>query len=1099
MADQTDALPVGVVTLLLGDVEGSTRMWENQPDEMRAATVDLNLVVAEAVAKFDGVRPIEQGEGDSFVAAFSGASDAVACSLAVQLQLLDHALRLRMGVHTGEVLVLEKNQYAGITINRAARLRDLAHGGQVVVSSVTRELVIDSLPTDTELISLGRHRLKDLTRAEEVFQVVHPGLVRAFPPLRSLDAPADNLPAQLTSFLGRESELREVSELLSATRLLTLTGAGGCGKTRLALQVAADQTNRYSGGVWYCPLAALPEGSGVEPAVAAALTVREEQGSTLLESIIRRLRDLEVLVILDNCEHVLQGVAELVDATLRAASRLTVLATSRALLGVDGEMSWRVPSLSLRSRVPASASTASPSTASPSDAVDLFVDRAKQARPNFVMTPKDASAVEEICHRLDGIPLAIELAAARTRAMSPEQIATALADSFRLLAGGSRTSLPRQQTLHASVAWSYDLLSEKERRLLGRLSVFVGSFSSDAAAAVCAGSGLESHGVLDLLLRLVDQSLVTVVEARAAPRYRLLETTRQFARERLDDNDETAALQVRHLEYQTAAAAAVIALRSADRNAWYDEVDERHDDIVAAIKFALSTSRVDAALEVAAPMFLYWILRGRYSEGRAILDEVLAGSSGADAGRRAWVLWGAGVLGWHLSDFSYQFTRLVEALPAAQQSGDLRVQAGCLAMFALAKLQGGQDTEAVADAVEAVRQARLCGDDWVLATTLFIEAQVRMSDRRDLASAEARAVDSITVARQSGFPEWYATINLGFILVSQGRFDEADDLLEAGMDLAAERRDWAWWGLGLWGRCSVAGLRGIRRVDLEELADILERHVNATGVQALEVSLLRCRCLLADARRDFVEAERAASAAIELVSARFPPVDFFMTLVAARVAQGKTEQARAALRDFPDVSDVQGLAVKAVLEYYSGALEPADVEPLLLSALAEPYTLIGTAQNCLEAIGEIWCTSGNAEGGLRVLAAANASRLSMRSTRRPYQQERVDAAVARACKELGDAADAVVDQGSQMSLDEAAAYAVRGRGRRGRPTSGWNSLTPTEDQVVALVVEGLSNASIAERMFISRRTVGTHLSHIFTKLGVSSRAGLAGEAAKRDR
>jgi class 3 adenylate cyclase len=419
-------LPSGTVTLLLADVEDSTRMWETSSEQARASMADLGSVVDELVAKFDGARPLEQGEGDSFVAAFARPSDAVGCALELQRVLTDGRLRLRIGVHTGEV-ELRDGRYDGTTIIRAARLRDLGHGGQTLVSSTTRALVEDSVPDGAGFADVGTHRLKGLERAERIFQLTHPELPGGFPALRSFDA-AQRLPVRLTRFIGRTDEVVEVRRMLAESRLVTLTGAGGCGKTRLALEALDGVIDAYE-DVWWCDLAGLADPEMVGQALRQTVGLNEDGARSDVEIVTAHLAARASLVVLDNCEHLVDACAVLAQALLLACPRVTVVATTREPLGVEGEVAWRVPSLRA------------------DDAVALFVDRAAHARRDFTLGEENAAAVDEICRRLDGIPLAIQLAAARVRALSVAQIVSGLNDRFRLLGRGSRTVLARQQTL----------------------------------------------------------------------------------------------------------------------------------------------------------------------------------------------------------------------------------------------------------------------------------------------------------------------------------------------------------------------------------------------------------------------------------------------------------------------------------------------------------------------------------------------------------------------------------------------------------------------------------------------------------------------------
>ena len=482
----------------------------------------------EAIVGHRGVRPVEQGEGDSVVGAFSRGSDAVAAAVAAQQAFLAEPwpagaeLRVRIAVHTGEGEFRDSGNYVGHALNRTARIRAIAHGGQVLVSASTAALVADRLPADTTLVDLGPHRLKDLERPEHIWQVIHKDLPSAFPALRSLDGFRHNLPVQLTPLIGRTTEIADVRGLLDADRLVTLTGSAGVGKTRLALAVAAETVDSHPGGVWSVELAPLSDPDAVGGAVLAAIGAREVPATTAIHQLAVELGDQSSLLVLDNCEHLIASCAAVVAGLLAANTSASILATSREPLGVPGEITFRVPSL------PCPSPEHSPDipTLSHYDAVALFVERARRARPSFAISEANAAAITEICHRLDGIPLAIELAAARCRQMSVQRVAAELDDRFRLLTGGARTLMARQQTLAASVDWSHERLDEAEQITFRRLGVFAGSFPLEAAEAVVAvGEDVERADVFDLVSGLVDKSLVAIDEhPRGELRYRLLET-----------------------------------------------------------------------------------------------------------------------------------------------------------------------------------------------------------------------------------------------------------------------------------------------------------------------------------------------------------------------------------------------------------------------------------------------------------------------------------------------------------------------------------------------------------------------------------------------
>ena len=602
-------LPTGTVTLLLADVEGSTRLWQTQPEEMTAATARLNRAVDDLVAAHGGVRPVEQGEGDSFVLAFARASDAVECALELQRAPLA-PIRLRIGVHTGQIQLRDEGNYAGPTINRTARLRDLAHGGQTVMSGATEQLVVDWLPADAWLTDLGSHQLRDFPRPERVTQLCHSDLRNEFPPLRTpKSVDIHNLPVQLTSFVGRGAQIDEVRSLLADNRLVTLTGAGGAGKTRLAAEIAtriAADFGGSSGGVWYVDLAPVTHPAVVPVAVARALGLPDQAGSSATDTVVRFIGDRQMLIVLDNCEHLADATASLIVELLGACRVMRLIATSREPTGVAGEVTFLVPSLSLAD-----------------EAIDLFTDRARRVLPHFNVTDDNAATVTEICSRLDGMPLAIELAAARVRALSLEEIVGSLHDRFRLLTGGARTVVRRQQTLRASVDWSHALLTDTERILFRRLAVFLGGFDLDAAQAVAGDADVERYQIFDQLALLVDKSLVVAENTSGRTRYRQLETVRQYAQEKLGESGEADAVRSRHRDHYTSMAALLDAPARTDHHQRVEQADEEMDNLRSAFGWSIETGDVERALELASSLMPLWLSRGRIQEGLAWFDAVL--------------------------------------------------------------------------------------------------------------------------------------------------------------------------------------------------------------------------------------------------------------------------------------------------------------------------------------------------------------------------------------------------------------------------------------------------------------------------------------------
>jgi predicted ATPase/class 3 adenylate cyclase len=589
-------LPSGTVTFLFTDLEGSTRLWEEYPDAMRGGLARHDEVVRHAIESHSG--RVVKTTGDGFHAAFATAHEAIEAGVAVQVALAAEAwsglrpLRVRIGVHTGYA-ELRGGDYFGPALNRAARLMGVAHGGQVVVSGAAEELSRDALPAGVSLVDLGEHRLRDLSRAERVFQVCAPALQSEFPPLASLDAFPGNLPLQVTSFIGRERELARVAAALREARVVTLTGVGGVGKTRLALQVAAEVLPTFRDGAWLVELAPVRDREGVAGAVVAEFGITTRAGMTLQETLVEFFRTKELLLVLDNCEHVLDAVAELIEGLVHSCRRLIVLATSREGLALDGERIVAVPSLI------APDPGAGTAVAAKAEAVQLFAERARAADDTFVLDEGNVMSVVGVCRRLDGVPLAVELAAARLQVMSPGELVSALDRRFDALAGGRRGAVKRHQTLRATIDWSFDLLSTDEQRLLARLAVFAGGCTRNAAETVCGIVPLVPRRVFALLAELVGKSLVVAQREASDTRYRLLETIREYGEERLIEFDEVELIRTTHADYYCSLVDEISAeMAGPHQIEAARQLAAEHDNILAAVQHALDTRDADLALQV---------------------------------------------------------------------------------------------------------------------------------------------------------------------------------------------------------------------------------------------------------------------------------------------------------------------------------------------------------------------------------------------------------------------------------------------------------------------------------------------------------------------
>jgi predicted ATPase/class 3 adenylate cyclase len=777
-------LPAGTVTFLFTDIEGSTRMLQANPVHMGNALARHHELLHQAVEAYNGV--VFETLGDGVYASFARASDGVHAALAGEqlIQAEDWgevgAIRVRMGLHTGDVEVRGEH-YFGPALFRCSRLMAIGHGGQVLLTRATRDLVGDALPPGAAIRSLGMHRLKDLAEPAEVFQLMHPTLAANFPPLRSLDALANNLPVNTTRFIGREREVAAVRERVVAERLVTLTGTGGAGKTRLALQVAADLVDRFTDGVWLVEYGPVADPSMVAQTSAAVLSLREEPGREPLATLVDHVRARELLLLMDSCEHVVAACAQLANTLLRAAPRLHILATSREVLGISGETTWRVPSLSLPPKPPP---PPPPETLDQYEAIGLFAERARAANTGFRITAQNASAVLEVCSRLDGIPLAIELAAARVRMLSVEQIAARLDDRFRLLTGGSRAALPRQQTLRALVGWSHALLQDTERVLFRRLSVFAGGWTLDAAEAVCAGDGLDAYDVLDLTIQLVDKSLIIADEQDGQERYRMLETIREYARECLAAAGEADAVRDLHLEF-------FLGLAERSLPADYDPailaiLGREQDNVRAALRRSIDSGDTDRALRLSGGLWDYWSVRGYYTEGRAWLSEVLAmpDVQTTISESRARALQTAGHLANCQADYGHASAVLAESREVAEALHDDRTIAASLHLLGNTASGRGELARASEYYAQARQLNRRAGSRGAEILNLLQMADVAL-ELEDIDQARSLGLETVGASRERG-QRWgiaRGTYVLGRVALADRDLAGARRLLEQSLEI----------------------------------------------------------------------------------------------------------------------------------------------------------------------------------------------------------------------------------------------------------------------------------------------------------------------------
>jgi predicted ATPase/class 3 adenylate cyclase len=694
-------LPTGTVTLLFTDIEGSTRLLQRAGDAYAGLLDEHRRLLGDSFRRHGGI--VVDSEGDAFFVAFASAKDAVAAAAAAQRALAGHdwhdenEIRVRMGLHTGEPRVVE-GRYVGLDVHHAARVMAAGHGGQVLVSEATRALLDDG----TRLRDLGEHRLKDLSRPQRLYQLDLEGLPAEFPPLKTLDNRPTNLPVQPNELIGRARELDEAAALLrNGLRVLTLTGTGGTGKTRLALQLAAEVVEAFPNGVFFVSLAPVRDWELVGPTIARTLGLREQAGETVLETLDGYLADKELLLVLDNFEQVL-AAAPAVAGMCTAAPGLKLLVTSRTPLRLSGERTYPVPPLELP------------------ESVRLFAERAHAAALEFAVTDENEDAVAEICRRLDGLPLAIELAAPRIRSLPPAALLRRLDQRLKLLTGGAQDLDERQRTLRATIEWSYELLPEAERELFAQLGVFVGGSRLDAAEALCDSIGID---LLDGLHSLVEKSLLRQrADADAEPRYWMLETIREYALELLDAAGGSVDARRRHAEWFLALAEqADVESRTGDQAAWFDQLDADNANLRAALDWAEETRDGELMLRLATALWGFWATRGHIAEGSRVLEEALALAN----------------------------TRPARAL---------------LGLCTLRLLRG--ESEGLADDVaEALRACEELGDDYSLAQAWNLQGRLQGSVLGRLAAGERDWGEALRFAERGGFAAERAE-SISWLLIS---------------------------------------------------------------------------------------------------------------------------------------------------------------------------------------------------------------------------------------------------------------------------------------------------------------------------------------------
>ncbi len=1047
-------LPTGTVTFLFTDIEGSTQLWEGYPEEMKSAHARHESIIRETAASHGGYA--YKMIGDAFQIAFDTATEAVSAALEAQRALhvepwpKSTPIRVRMALHTG-VTEERGDDYVGPALNRVARLLGVGYGGQALLTQPTYDLVRDDLPQNVSLLDLGEHRLKDLVRPERIFQLIAPDLPSDFPPLKSLDAFPNNLPLQVTSFIGREKEMEAAKRLLWDARLVTLTGPGGTGKTRLALQIAAEFLEFYPDGAWLVELAPLSDPALLPQTVANVLGIRESSNRPIMTLLTDYLRTRELLLILDNCEHLVEASAQFVNTLLHACPHIFILVSSREALGIAGESPFRVPSLS----TPDARRLPPFEVLTQFEAVRLFIERAETVLPGFTVTKDNAPAIAQICYRLDGIPLAIELAAARVQVLRVDQIAARLDNRFRLLAGGSRAALPRHQTLQSLIDWSYDLLPEIERVLLQRLSVFAGGWTLEAAEAICCGEGIQPDEILDLLIQLVNKSLASADRAHGARgaeiRYRLLETIRQYARDKLLAAGGGERIRDRHLEYfLTLAERAAPELRGAHQVLWLDLLENELDNLRAALEWSLefdastplTGKNIEEGLRLAAALFWLWHLRGHASEGIEWLERALTMQAEAGNGRdlmsvRAQALLASGLLKLFQSNPGGALPLLEESLALSGEMGMEGRQVKAYSLWGLggaASYQGNSDKarKLIEESLALFREA---GDKFGVTECLNTLGDIALS-QGNYEQAGKVWEESLILKRERGDKDGiaFSLAQLGNIAFLEGDFKRATPLYEEAARLFREVGNRFFASTTYYSLGETAWAQGDygRAAKSYEEALALGRGVDEERAVAFVLYDLGA---MARSQGNYEQASGMLEQAVALfreIGNKWGLANVFYGLGEVAWARGEYEQAG---RKFEEAlalgRELDGRFIVALALYGLGKVAHSRGNYETAYALHREALTIrrGTGDRpgiarSLESFALLAVARGEMPRAARLFGAVEAAHETFRFILSPVEREERDLSAARAA--LGEEAFAAAcEVGKKMTLSEAVAYALR--------------------------------------------------------------------------
>ena len=984
-------LPSGTVTFLFTDIESSTGLAREHPDQWEALQARHHDILQSAVELHDGTN--FHIVGDAFCVAFDNARNGINAAIAVQRDLQkedwgEMQIKVRMGLHTGAAERIENDYRGYLTLALVQRVMSAAHGGQILLSNACAALIRDQMPDGISLRDMQESRLKGILNPEHLWQVIAPDLQQDFPPLSSLNTISNNLPLQMTSFIGREKEVGQIKDAIHQNRLVTLTGSGGTGKTRLSLRVAEEILESFKDGAWFIELAPVSSPALVTGTVANVLGVREETGRSLNTTLTDWLKDREILIILDNCEHLIEACAQFAEAVLHNTLKVRLLASSREALGIPGELSWRVPSLS----------TPDPKIKIMDvkqlegfAAVRLFIERATFANRDFAINTASAGTAAQICTRLDGIPLAIELAAARIKVLNVEQIAERLNDRFRLLTGGSRTALPRQQTLRAMIDWSYDLLAESERLLLHRLAVFAGGWNLELAEQTCCDERIDQYNILDMLGRLVDKSLVVVAEGKTETRYRMLETVRQYAREKLFESGEGEKARDRHLQaFIDLAEKAEPEIRSFDQLTWLDRLDEEIDNLRSALEWARERER-ESFLRLASALWRFWDIRGHIAD-LEWLPQALTATEGLQTVLRARALGRACYVAGNHGDPQRGRIWAKEAEILSRALDDKPGLAMALGM------QGNSEPDYVQGRAlldQALILLKETGDHWGAGGALYSRAGSFLN-QNDLASAKSFFEQGLHEARDSGDKRRidFGLGSLGWVAIAEGDAVQAEKWFREALAVAQEIRDSPnifWFHIGITlSKLFFEDYEGAKELIAEDfrLAQISKAYMSQTFLSSAWIDLVQGNA--SAAIKQLEEGLLLAKQTTDL----YLNTNLIFWLGEASRRKGDFAQA--------GIKYIEALAM------------------YLQEKLAFGYCV------CFEGIGMLAIDLGQASRGARLLGARETLRASeYLMDNIPFMVRERDSHIASARQQLGEEAfNRAWAEGATLSTEEALKYAL---------------------------------------------------------------------------